>query len=240
MFRLASGKSFLLAAFLLVGVNGCGWRSEPDTNAPAPALVVAPEIISEIPFSTLEPEVFQTEIIVSHFAQGEKKENKFFVARSGARRLFVFDAGGENEIVSLAARGNLIKINRRKRIYVEEASGAEAGAGEAPAYIAAELLNRKTPARFENLGARDNLTEFRVRSGDDSSSAETLVFVDENLKLPVRQEFFSSAGGQKVLTVSVELKNFKTQVDETLFQAPKDYKKVSAKEFHQILWREKF
>lgn len=240
MFRLSSGKSFFLTVLFLLGASSCGWRSAPETEAPTPVPFIAPEIASDIPFSTREPDVFQTEIIVSNFIDGQKTENKTFVARIGERRLSVFNAGGANEIASLAIDGKVLRINRERKIYTEETGGAAIeNAGETENFIAAQWLNLKTPAQFENLGAQNDLTQFRVRA-DDNQNSETLVFVDENLKLPVRQEFFTLSGEQKTLTYSVELKNFKPEADETLFEIPKEYKKVSAKEFYQIRWREKF
>ena len=66
-----------------------------------------------------------------------------------------------------------------------------------------------------------------------------LIYFDENVKIPTKQEFYSVSGEQKTLTFSVAVKNFKTPADEKLFDPPKDFRKVSAKEFQEISRREK-
>ena len=72
---------------------------------------------------------------------------------------------------------------------------------------------------------------------DDAQNSEIIVSVDENIGLPVKQEFYSTGGEQKILTYSVELKNFSLQTDANFFEIPKDYRKVSAKEFREITRR---
>jgi len=67
------------------------------------------------------------------------------------------------------------------------------------------------------------------------AASEMLISVDEQIGLPVKQEFYAVSGEQKVLTYAVELKNLKLKTDENLFTVPADFKKVSAEEFRRIL-----
>jgi outer membrane lipoprotein-sorting protein len=90
------------------------------------------------------------------------------------------------------------------------------------------------------LGTENNLTKYRVRMGDaENPNSEILIYVDEQIKLPVRQEFYSTSGEQKTLTFAVELKNFKTEADEKLFEVPKDFRKITPKEFQEVLRQER-
>jgi hypothetical protein len=89
---------------------------------------------------------------------------------------------------------------------------------------------------FENLGAENGLTKYRVRLKDmPKDASETLIYIDENLKIPVKQEFYTINGEQKILVFSMELRNLKLQTDDKLFELPKDYRKVSSNEFQKAI-----
>ena len=91
------------------------------------------------------------------------------------------------------------------------------------AFLTTEYLSQKSGAAFEKTGAENNLTEYRARIGN-ADAAEILITVDENLNLPVKQEFYRIEGGQKTLLYAVALENFKAAADEDLFAAPKDFR----------------
>ena len=81
---------------------------------------------------------------------------------------------------------------------------------------------------LKNSRTENNLTNYRIKLGS-SAESEIVLTYDENLKLPVKQEFYSISGEQKVLTMTVELKNFQLSADEKLFVLPQDYKRVETK-----------
>jgi len=230
MILLNSVKIFTVA--VLLGCQSCSyWRGQ---NNAAPALpFVAEELKSEIPFSTKEPDVYQTEIVII----GENGfEEKTFVARNAANHLMIFDFQKNNESSVLQIDGNqTFLIARPKKIYAESSSPNVAAKAETTdSFPTVELLNRKNDAGFENLGAENNFIKYRIES-DSAANSESIIFVDEKIGLPVRQEFYSTAGAQRHLTLTVELKNFNTQTDAQLFEIPKDYRKVSVKEFQDII-----
>ena len=66
-------------------------------------------------------------------------------------------------------------------------------------------------------------------------NSESLIFVDENFKIPIRQEFYSIEGEAKTLVYSMELQNLKLIAEEELFAVPKDFRKVSPEEFQKSL-----
>lgn len=218
-------KLFLIFALLIC--PSCSiWQSAENTNS-TPHIIE--QIKTGIPFENKEPDKFQTEIVVTNFLNGEKTERRYFLVRSGAQRLIVFNRGGKGETSVLqAADGKTFFINNEKKSYREKQIQSERSGSELTEFLTIGWLNQKRDAAFENLGTENNLTKYRVRLAG-SNSSEVLIFVDESFKLPVKQEFYSIAGEQKTLTLSVELKNFLTSADENLFKLPQDYKRTETK-----------
>lgn len=235
-----NSKKFLTAAVLIpLFFSACRFWQKPEA-APNPTSPVAGEIIGELPFSTKEPEIYQAEIISRIYANGENRERKIFTARNGMRRLTIFDVGEKTEISSLNVNDNLsLSISRPKKIYTEIIPKANVFNNSGDDFLTNEWLNAKSYAAFEKLEAENDLTKFRARL-NDSENSEILIFIDEKLKIPVREEFYTIGGEQKTLTFSIEIKEFKLAADKNFFELPKDFRKVSPKEFQEILWREKF
>lgn len=210
------------------------WQDKTDAT-PTPTPFTAEELESEIPFPTKEPESFQTEISVAVVGGAEEK---FFAAKSGTSRLIVFNYQEEDETMFLQTGENQnFSVARRRKIYAEIPPGFTAAETESiNDFLTADLLNRKADAKFERLAAENNLVRYRVRL-DDAQKSEIVIYVDEEIGLPVKQEFYSVAGEQKNLTLTVTLNNFSLQPGADVFEVPKDCRKVSIKEFTEILRR---
>lgn len=214
--------------FLLVTLFFCSscryWQNSANSNVATNQTNVA-EIESEIPFSTKEPETFQAEIITKF----EDETEKTFIAQSIGK---VFLRKGE--IATLQTEPNKsFLINFEKKIYVEnvEKSVAKENSGETlNDFLTIEWLNQKSEAKFESLGEENGLSKYRT----SFENSESLIFVDKNFKIPVRQEFYSLEGETKTLLYSSELQNFKLIVENSLFEVPKDFRKVSLEEFKLI------
>ena len=234
MFSSNSIKIFLVLAAL--SCQSCGfWQGKTDATA-SPAPFVVEELKSAIPFSTKEPESFQAEIVLLT----EGFEEKTFVAKNGASRLIIFDFQTESETSVLhPGDGQSFLVAPRRKIYAENSrENAEAKTRTLDESLTAEWLNQKRDAKFESLGAENNLTKYRVNL-DESKNSEIIIYVDEKIGLPVRQEFYSAQGERKSLTATVELRNFSLQPDANFFQLPKDYRKLTVKEFRETLRRER-
>lgn len=213
-------KYFLVFALLICA--SCNvWQTAENTDSPSPHVIE--EIKTGVPFENKEPEIFQTEIVATNFLNGEKTERRYFLARNGAQCLTVFNRGerGETSVLQ-AADGRTFFINNEKKSYQENQTQAGQGGDGLDEFLTTQWLNQKTDAAFENLGTENNLTKYRVRLAD-SNVSEILIVVDENLKLPVKQEFYSIADEQKTLMFSVELQNFSLQTEDRLFELPKNY-----------------
>jgi hypothetical protein len=228
MFSTNSKKNFAVFALLLL-ISGAGCRFFQSSNSDTPKPFTLEEIKSDIPFSTKEPEVFQAEIVIT--ANGS--EGKKFIARSGNSRRFDYNVGAKNQ-VSVVQSDKIYTLLANKKIYTETAFGQSFPARND---WTSEWLNAKTDAEFTKIGTENNLTQYRVSFGETAKS-EMLIFVDEKISLPVKQEFYSLENGQRNLTMMIELRNFKAEASNDLFAIPKDFKKVSAEEFRKILQSE--
>lgn len=219
-------KCFL--AFILLFCASCGfWQTAENTNTNAPQ--ISEEVKTGIPFESKEPETFQTEIIVTNFLNGEKSEKVYFVARAGNKSLTVFNRGEKTEHSVLTDGGKTFFFNSENKTFRETENISNAvSADEMSEFLTTKWLNRKTDASFEKLGTENNLTNYRVTLGD-SAASEIVLTYDETLKMPVKQEFYSISGEQRILMMTVELKNFQTSADEKLFILPQDYKRAETK-----------
>ncbi len=227
MFLIKSNKFFF--ASLLLFCSSCGfWQTGENTNAVAPR--ISEEAKTGIPFENKEPETFQTEIVITNFINGEKTEKVYFIARTGNKSLTVFNRGEKAEHSVLTDGSKMFFINSENKTFreTENASGNGSQPDEMREFLTTEWLNKKTAASFEKLGTENDLTNYRVLLGDTFHS-EIILIYDENLKLPVKQEFYSTLNEQKILTMTVELKNFQPSADEKLFVLPQDYKKAETK-----------
>ena len=225
---MISSKSLkFILLFTLVCASSCKyWQNSSNSNSNV--AVKQPEIAdiqSEIPFPTKEPEIYQAEIIVKN----DGEEEKTFIARSNGR---FFSRNGEIGTLQIDANKSFL-INFAKKIYVENigksATKTESSGETLNDFLTTEWLNQKTDAKFENMGAENGLTKYRVMF----EASESLIFIDENYKMTVRQEFYSIEGETKNLVYSIELQNIKLIADEQLFEIPKDFRKVTIEEFNK-------
>jgi hypothetical protein len=203
-------------------------------NSNSSANQTASESKNDVIYPTKEPENYQLEIVV----KSDDEEEKTLVAKSGQRFFSI-----SSDIATLKIDTNKsYLINFDKKIVAESltttttsADSVENSAETLQNFLTTEWLNQKNDAKFENLGEENGLTKYRA----SFEASESLIFVDENFKLPMRQEFYSINGEERILTYSSEIQNLKLSADESFFEVPKDFRKVSLAEFQQELNREK-
>ncbi|NNE98581.1 MAG: hypothetical protein HKN25_06140 [Pyrinomonadaceae bacterium] len=201
---------------------GCRFWSGTGTK-PGSDLPVA-EVQTNVPFETKVPETFQAEIVVSTYAGGKKMKRTYFIAKKGVKSIVVFDHGTENEKADLQTDlSTSYLIDRKRKVWKKRTrSGKKADDDELRKFLTTKWLNEKIGAEFENLGATDNLAKYRVRLAE-SEKTEVIIFIDENLNIPVKQEFYSIVDDQRVLSYSVKVENIKTDADDKLFTLPEEY-----------------
>jgi hypothetical protein len=192
------------------------------------------ELESTIPFETKEPETYQCEIVVTTFLNGEKSERIVKAARNGIKTRYDYPNGVSFLQVS---ENEKYIIQNEAEIYVKSSNiGRETSQPRETLkdFLTTNWLNERRDSKYENLGTDGALTKYRVVL-DESTSSEILIFVDETLKLPVKQEYFTIDGDQKTLVSSVGLNNFQLTSDQTVFEIPKNFKIVSLNEFQENL-----
>ena len=225
-FRFQMFSANLFKYFLAVALIFCSscrfWQNSANSNVSNNQANVA-EIVSEVPFSTKEPETFQAEIITKF----EEENEKTFIAQSKGK---VFLRKGATATLQTEPNKSFL-LNFEKKIYVENAGKSVAtNSGETlNDFLTTEWLNQKADVKFENLGEENGLTKYKAIF----ESSESLIFVDETFKIPLRQEFYSIEGETRTLVYSIELQNFKLIAEEQLFELPKDFRKVSLEEFNK-------
>ncbi len=232
-------KFFFALVFVLFLSASCRWQqAERETASPPPQNFAGGESKPEIPFSTKEPQNFQAEFVVTVGS----RETKTFFARDGDRQRCDYRFGAKNQftVLQTGANQNYLIFPARK-IY------AEKSALEFPSQttenpndlLNGEWLNARADAGFTKLGTENNLTKYLV-SLDGEAAAETIVFVDEAVGLPVRQEFYSIDGERKILTFTYELRNFKTKTENDLFEIPEGFRRVSPADVRAAMKKEIF
>lgn len=195
---------------------------------PSPTPFVAEELKSEIPFLTKEPEAFQAEFVIT----ANENERKNLVARNGENRRYDYNIGEEIQLSLLKTDKNYL-IFPQQKIYTETSTTEIVqAANDWTNFLTVEWLSAKNESKFEKLETVENITKYRILV-DNKEVSETIIFVDENQKIPVKQEFFSINGEQKTLLFTFEIRNLKLQPDDSLFIIPTDFKKVSSEEFRK-------
>lgn len=243
MFSQKPVKIFVILIVLTGFSASCGWwKKLTGSPTPSPTPFLAQEIPTNIPFQTKDPENYQAEFIISSFSGDEKSTKKTFLARNGINYFTTFNAGEKSAFSTLKTEtGSVYLISDEKKIFTEDfqsSNSVETNEESLKDFLMTEWLNGTTAVSFENLKTENNITTFRVNL-DSAQNTEVLLYVDESLKIPVKQEFYSLNNGEKKLLFSAEISNFKTPPDEKYFQLPAGYKKVSREEFDKIVSQEK-
>jgi hypothetical protein len=223
MFLSNPAKSFLASILLLFLVAGCGFL-QTNENKTVP---LVPEPKSRFPFATKEPENFQCEMVVT----AGNLTRRTLMARKGSSRRVDFDPGEKNQRAVLHTDKEYL-LAFDKKIYAEKTVPTGPISADAQfSELTSELLNRGEHAEFEEIGREGTVVKYNVRL-EGGGMNEIIVYFDEAIGLPVKQEFFTVNGTEKLLQYSVEIVNFQTDVDENVFAIPAGFRKVTLGEFH--------
>jgi len=226
MFLSNPAKSFFASVLIFVFTVCCGFRQNDRTESTP----LISETKPQIPFSTKEPDVFQCEIVVT---TGETVR-KTFVARKSEKSRIDYDYGEENQHAVLRNEKEYLIAFKRK-IYTENSPISILNTSEIQfSDITSELLSRGDHVEFIEIASENNLLKYKVQN-NESNTSEVFIYMDQRIGLPVKQEFFSVKGEERILRYSVELRNFTPDAQESLFEIPKGFRKVSLEEFYRTL-----
>ena len=198
-------------------VAAAAFAAACSTTEPAPEKAAAEP--TEPPFSNAEPERYQAVIVQT---TGQELV-KFRVVRDG--NLWRIDSAyGEPGQTSSIHTDKEYVISFAGKAYGEYTAGH--GFDERPQMvqeISGGMLNSREAAVFEKIGSEGGLTRYRMT---DDKGVEAVITFDEGKGLPIRKE------SQKM---TVTLEDLSLEPDVSLFEIPKDLRKVPMDEMKKIL-----
>lgn len=221
----------------LLFVVACKSQSEPAVNDNSSSETI---VSSTPPFQTKEPERYQaTRTITIVTPDGKTIVTTSSNARNGDSRWHESQEFSKRVVHLDLPEGRFILIPDEK-VYAELAAGFDSPKNEDDA-VSSEWLLHEDPAitNYQNLGkeviggrkANKYRTVVNISSGGNVSQSETLIWIDEVLKMPIRSEMTSTGGPR----ITMELSNLKLDVEESMFQLPHDYEKIAITELRRRL-----
>ena len=220
-------------ALILVASCAQSQKVAPDTNANETIVSSTP------PFPTKEPERYRaTRTITTVTANGETTITETLIARDGEWRRdepkmvperLVFLYGQERKFLLFPdsdAFVDLTKLDQKETSVSEQESDTTPDRllhtdPIATTYqkIGTETVNGRTTLKYRAV--------VNSSTGTNVSAIETLIWVDEELQMPIKSET-KSGDGKRVM---MELTDISLDVERALFIVPNDYQEISPDEF---------
>ena len=222
-------RSFVLCVSLVLLFLGCRSQIESTTIENTPAETI---VSSTPPFQTREPERYRaTRTITITTATGETIVTKTLIAKDGERRRQESDGTVYLEL----PEGRFVLVPDEK-IYADVAAEPDLNTEE---QVSPESLLHADPGTtsyhtLENevIGGRKT-NKYRVVVNNSNTQnvrlSETLIWIDEALKMPVRSEMTSTDGTR----IQMELSDLSLAVERNFFQIPEDYEKIAFSELRR-------
>ena len=208
---------------LLGFLPGCSWFAAKKPANP----ISDSKITSSIPFDVDGPESFSAFVFVRTYSKNTTSERRYFVARDSNNSFDRFGIGDSGEFAVLRkTSGEVFRLDPSAKTY-QKLPRLASGIQETSliSSLNSRWLNEKRSVTFTDLGLENGLRKFKTNI-DGSRDTEILIFVDTDLKLPVRQEFYSLKGEIRTKLFSIELQDIKIPPDDALFVLPEDYSEV--------------
>lgn len=225
--------STVLATLLL---TSCSSKSSetPTANQPTERIVS-----STPPFKTREPERYSAvRTITFTSAKGESKTTKTEIVRSQTLRRE--EEVGEPVFLLETELGRFLVFSKEK-IYAdvsgeptEDSESTESDNSPERLLHTGTLTSTYEKLGLEMIGGHDT-TKYKVTvnssSAENVSSIETMIWFDEKLGMPVKSETKATDGSKTVM----QLSNLELNVDQSIFQIPVDFQKVTVAELRRRL-----
>jgi len=227
--------SFTFSIAVLLICSGCTVQNKQPNNSSTSNEVFS----STPPFKTIEPERYQAIRVVTFTpSDGARQVTRTFIAKDGlARREEIL---GTRPVVYLHLANGIFILFPNARIYSDSNPVTESTPASTPLDEMPEPLLHEGGAEtfYRQLGHEDfngrRLQRYQVVNGSTSpnvTNTETVMWVDEELGMPVKTEIRSGNGN----TTIIEITDVKREIDKKFFQIPEDYRKVSREEIQQAL-----
>jgi hypothetical protein len=218
---------FVLICILALFLASCG--SGPDNRNSSLSVPDAGK--SGLPFSTIEPDIFQADFVVT----ADGREKRWFLARKNDQWRFDILKNGERSLTQLRT-DKVYLIDHISRIYTEEPHTT--GIIAAPEPVLSGFFRGKEYHEFEDLGTEDGLRKYRVKPGDNSKN-QIVILIDETIGMIVRQDFYEGSGEQAQIALSYQMRDLNLSVENDVFALPANYKRVDNNEFQRQRLRHK-
>lgn len=232
--RLSIVKTIVLSCLCLSLNASCG---KSKTNEVSQSEVVTSKTP---PFSTKEPLRYQAlrVITTSEASGGTTVTSTTLIARDGPNRRqeSVLD-NGERVVYLETLEGRHLVLPSLKIFAAVTGPGLEQFEAEEDLSPEKALSEDPFQARYQRLGNEILLGRSTVKykvTVETGARAETIIWIDESIGMPVRSETSYSDAEHSAKTI-MELKDIKLQVDPELFRFPSDYQRVSSAEVFQKL-----
>jgi len=220
-----------------------------ETAANSNAQGEAGEVATTPPFPTREPERYQWRRVITGTVMADKAApgppgitQEVFMARDGEKRREDYEVLKGVKLTVLRLPEGSYTLYPAKKIYAElGAAGSPQSNTSAPQdFSTGKLVNAaRAGARYEKLGTEEvggrMTTKYRVtpRAAEAGQPAETIVWVDESLGMPIKSESISRSEATGESKYTVEYMDIKLEADASLFVLPRDYRKVSQEEIQR-------
>jgi len=238
-FRRTRGRALLVVSLVLLTLS-C--RSQTNSIANENATTDT-TVSSTPPFQTKEPDRYRAVRNVTVVAaNGQTITTRNLIARDGDLRRAESQVASKTIAYVERPEGKFVLLPDEK-IYAEVTPDTTLPTNGDPDALERSpegLLHADTGnTSYQKLGkeaiGQRGTDKYRVvvnaASAANVSVSETLIWIDEALKMPIKSET-KSADGTSVL---MELSDISLEVDNVLFQIPKDYRKVTFAEFRKHL-----
>lgn len=213
------------------------------SNTSSPPETVEPVLSSRPPYKTREPERYRatrvtlSEESVAGATPTTTQTTTTRVFRSGVNRREEYESSNGNALVYLENRSGRFVIIPGLKVFAELSAGSLPMGPLPQETTSADVTNgvlteNVVEAIYQTLGAEElngrRTVKYLVResSGDAGEAGrDTFVWVDDELGMPIRSESTHTEGATSVHFIT-ELRDVSTDVNEDVFQLPKDFQKV--------------
>jgi outer membrane lipoprotein-sorting protein len=237
IFLRRSECALILVSLVLLTIS-CRSKNNSVANENSTTNTV---VSSTPPFQTKEPDRYlAVRTITITAANSQTSTTRSLTARDGDRRRNESQISSKTIAYLEGPEGRFVLMADEK-IYAEIATGTDLPSNDGDEGLQSSpegLLHADTGSTsYQKLGqeviAARTTDKYRVVVNDANagnvSVSETLIWIDQALKMPVKSETKSADGTR----VSMELSDISLEVDANLFKIPDDYRKVSFAEFRQ-------
>ena len=225
----------LLLLVLCLCLTACKSQSDLANTDNAPSEKI---VSSTPPFQTKEPERYRaTRIVTITSPSGEATVTKTSIARDGDLRRHESETNSKLVAYLDLPEGRFVLLPDDK-VYADLAGEIGVATINEEEITPDRLLHTDTESTSyqklgsEAIGGRNSIKYSVVVNSSTAGNvprSETLIWIDEELNMPIRSETKSSDGTR----ITTELTDISLDVDKRIFQVPDGYEKIAMSDFRK-------